>query len=145
MKHSFKRILSSCMVLAALAMGTQSAFASDGYGDTQDKAVPIKIYKPMSHTISDSNDVDWYEYDNRSGQSISVLLESPQNQNYDFDLIYISANGKVHETYKPNDFGPGGSDVLGLQIGLGDQVYIKVYGHSASDFDKNNPYKLTIN
>lgn len=145
MKNTLRKLLSSSMVLAALTMSAQSAFASDGYGDTQNEAVLIKKYGSASQTIFDSNDVDWYKYDNRTGEGISILLESPMNKNYDFDMIYISANGRVKNTYSPTDSGQGGADVLGLQLGLGDQVYIKVYGHSPSDFGTASPYKLTIN
>lgn len=139
MKGTLKKLLSSGMVLAALTLTTQSAFASDGYGDTIDKAVPIKIKSTAAHTISDSNDVDWYKYDNRTGESIVIRLESPAGKNYDFEGIYISADGSIVKQFRP-----GKADVIGIQLGLGDQVYIKVYGNSPSDYDPINQYKLIV-
>ncbi|MFE1629114.1 hypothetical protein ACFLFF_20435 [Brevibacillus reuszeri] len=144
MKSRMKKLLTSGMLLAALTLSAQSAFATIGFGDTRAEAVLIKKYGSSSGAITSSKDVDWYKYDNRTGESIVVALESPAGKNYDFDLIYISANGVESPKSTPTDFGQGGTDVLGIQLGLGDQVYIKVYGHTSTDHDPTKQYKLTI-
>ncbi|MFB7814874.1 hypothetical protein ACFC0X_11855 [Paenibacillus chitinolyticus] len=147
-KRYAKNLLALGVVASALLVGSQSAFASDGVGDSRGTAISISPNSAAVQTISDSTDVDYFTWTNNTGNRISsasVHLYSPSNNNYDLQVIQIlSQHNNFEATTTASDHGNGIEDSVSFSpIYPGDTVYFKVYGHDSSQYG-SAPYTLSF-
>lgn len=137
-----KKTLPALLVTASLLISSQSAFATTGYGD--DISYPMAAYPNTTQNnqkIDSPTDVDWYAYTNNTGspKSIAGYVKPPANKNYDVRIALDLASGYWYE-FDMTDNGTGKSDGFGTSLQPGDTIYIRVKGHTYSDFDTANTY-----
>jgi hypothetical protein len=134
----------AAILAASMLVGMPSAFASDGFADTPETAVPTGPGGVHLYTISDSTDVDWYSWTNNTGQTLSnfsVELTSPAGYNY--DLLFRFDWGFQ---FYADDNGVGQVDsVGGGPIYPGETIYFMVEGHGVNDHTSYNSYVVRFN
>ncbi|MBV6715766.1 hypothetical protein [Paenibacillus chitinolyticus] len=147
-KRYAKNLLALGVVASALLVGSQSAFASDGVGDSRETAIAISPNSAAVQTISDSTDVDYFKWTNDTGKTISSAsfhLYSPSNNNYDLYFIHVLAPyNNFESTTTASDHGNGVEDSISFSpIYPGDTVYFKIYGHDSSQYG-SAPYTVSF-
>ncbi|MGG4554742.1 hypothetical protein [Paenibacillus humicus] len=137
------------LAVFVMSLGTISASAQIGWGDTLDDA--ILLYHPgggnsqASAPIESTSDYDFFLIDNRYGGDTlhySLQLYSPPGLNYDMQLITMDRNGRITEVKEVHDSGAGKRDAIYAPLANGHSLYVKVQSHGAYDYDPYNFYVL---
>ncbi|WP_426451659.1 hypothetical protein ACP26L_06150 [Paenibacillus sp. S-38] len=143
----FKKVFSTSILAAALLMGAQSAFASDGIADSRSTATLLPIDSAAVGTISDSTDVDYFYWTNNTGSDVSwgEITLYPGSRNYDIEFTHVMSKYNNYEySFVGDDHGVGLSDQVGVSpIYAGDTVYFKIYGHDSSQYG-TQPYTISF-
>ncbi|MNO26776.1 hypothetical protein D3C76_166350 [compost metagenome] len=135
-----------------LSLGSTSAFAAWGWGDTMNTAV--NLYNPgdpgnsASYVPIDSPyDDDWYVINNVgsfSDLSFSIILTPPSGIDLNFQIVKTDASGNILSTTVNNFNGPGGVEGRTTGISANQKAYVRVFSQGPSDFDSSRAYSLTF-
>ncbi|KZE83499.1 hypothetical protein AV654_07950 [Paenibacillus elgii] len=127
-----------------LSVGSQSAFAIKGAGDTRDTAITLYTSTTRTWTLDSFNDEDWFKWRNDTGSTkyVSASLQSPVGLNYDIWGYLVTPGGEY--TLNTGENGPGGLEGFGTSLNPGDTIYIRIKPDSF-DYSTTQQYEFKFN
>lgn len=96
--------------------------------------------KLLYGSIDSSSDCDWYVSIAPVSGYYDVVLSSPKNLNYNFQIYTQSGTCIVTANKSGSSLGETGRYYFGKDA----EIYIKVYGNSSSDYSQSAQYNLYV-
>lgn len=138
-----KKLIAGVLVLGISLSAVSSAFAYDGWADSQQTAYQLQgPVLGISTVLDKPYDVDWYSWTNNTGSSktIKAVLQSPSGLKYDFAMIRPSGTTSYVSTIEPGSL----VSIEYAPIRAGETFYFQVRGQTFSQYSATALYNFSV-